>query len=99
MNRSEFIKEFAAANGMSKEIAKVVVCTVTGFLAKKVKEEEKLYIYGLGTFKRRHKPARTINHPSTGELLDVPAKDYVSFELCNELENDVKGGGFDADHT
>lgn len=50
---------------------------------------EELQIRGFGTFKSRSQPARIARNPKTGDEVEVPAKNRVSFVAGKELKETV----------
>lgn len=78
MNRKEFTKKFAEKYGISIATSKEV-CKVFDFLAEVIDQEDKVYLYNLGTFKHKLRKEKRVKHPVTGELINIPARDEITF--------------------
>ena len=57
MNRTDFYKMFAAENGANQAESKETCIAVFNLLARCIKENDRVYIKGLGTFR---KPSRNV---------------------------------------
>jgi len=80
MNRKEFIAEFAKENHLPKTQSSVIVSSVVEFLRKKIEEEDRLYIYGLGTFQRKLRAShRVVNPQNTKEFIEIPPTVAIVF--------------------
>jgi len=91
MNRKEFIAEFAKENHLPKTQSAVIVSSVLDFLRKKMEEEDYLYLFGLGTFKRRVRASHRVVDPrNPKELILVPPKTVIVFSpsTLNESEEE-----------
>lgn len=65
------------------EVVKSLVKVTTDVLAK----GDKIMIPGLGTFESRHQEARVGRNPSTGEALNIPAKNVPKFKAAKALKD------------
>lgn len=89
MNRPEFLQAFADERAKSLRIkkyqAKDICKAVLDFLAEKIESEDRVYLYGLGTFKKVTKSAHRIgdvNNP--GKTMIVPERTRTVFSKMNE---------------
>lgn len=80
MNRKEFCIAFAREMGISIEKANRMCKPVLGFLAKKIYEEDRVYITGLGTFKKKIFSARRVGNIKGGtEAMEIPPTEKITF--------------------
>jgi len=74
MNKGDLIKELARSTGRKQKDCKELVEAVLELLQKTIRAQEDVILSGFGTFKLKHKQARTAKNPSTGEAIEVPEK-------------------------
>ncbi len=53
--------------------------------------EDKIILKGIGTFKKKVKPARECRNPKTGEPVKVPEKTVYTFKISNQLQGEING--------
>ncbi len=60
--------------------------------AKVTKRASPRFTYpGFGTFQKRKRPARTGRHPQTGDPIEIPSQNTVSFALGRDLKHLLNG--------
>lgn len=79
MNRTEFYRAFADYANIPKYKAKEICFEVFDFLAQCIRENDRVYIMGLGTFKKKHIKARKGFNIQEERFVDVPSTDKVVF--------------------
>ena len=79
MNRKEFCVAFAREMGISIEKANRMCRPVFNFLAKKICEEDRVYITGLGTFKKKIFSARRVGNINGSGSMEIPATEKITF--------------------
>lgn len=96
MNKDELVTavlENAADRVQSKAAAKDIVETVFTTMAATLKKGDEVSVHGFGTFKVKHRAARTARNPITGEPVQVAAKKAVSFKPAKALKDEVNSKG------
>lgn len=86
MKKQEIIAELAKKVGLPK---KTVTAVLDGFLEvvkSNIAKGQKIEIRGFGVFSVRKRNARKSRNPKTGEIINVPAKNYVHFKAGKELQ-------------
>lgn len=78
MTRKEFYVKYAQVNGISQAKAKQLCKSVFDLLARCIYEEDRVYIKGFGTFKKKLRAARIVNGIQKTPLV-VPEKEEVVF--------------------
>jgi DNA-binding protein HU-beta len=79
--KSELINIVAVRADIPKTKATLAVNAVFDAIEETVAESDKVSIPGFGTFERKHKEARTVRNPQTGESMVSEAKNVPAFNL------------------
>lgn len=82
MNRYEFCRKFAEVNDITISQSTWICESVFDLLSKMIVEEERVYIKGLGTFKKKRYASRRvcdIRNYDSGKTIDVPAQTRIIF--------------------
>ena len=90
MTKSELINVIAARTDISKAKATDTVNALFDVIEETVASGEKVAIPGFGTFERKHKEARTVRNPQTGESMLSEAKNVPVFKFGKEFKERVK---------
>lgn len=80
MNKVDFCREFSTRNNIAFENATKLCSEVFDFLTECIATENRVYIHGLGTFKKKTTAERRIGDISKGETKVIPAKTKITFE-------------------
>ena len=80
MNRTDFYKMFAAENGANQAESKETCIAVFDLLARCIKEHDRVYIKGLGTFRKKPVKEKRVYNLKGGEAILVPASEKIVFE-------------------
>lgn len=88
MNRTDFYKQFATENNVSQINAKDICIAVFDLLARCINENERVYIKGLGTFKKKIVKERRVGNFHGDEALIIPACEKIVFEPFNGSQDD-----------
>ena len=94
--RPSDIRELWQDIGLSERDARRVYHVVfgeRGLVDRAVDAGWDVELTGLGTFTRREMSAGQIHHPATGEILDVPARDYPAFRVSQKWRDRVRRAG------
>lgn len=84
MNRREFWVKYAQVNKISQAKAEQICKAVFSLLAECVTTEDRVYISGFGTFKKKRIAARRIKDINSGEIIEIPEKEKIVFELTEQ---------------
>ena len=87
MNKYEFIAEYSHEYGVTRAEAEQICDTVFELLAKKVIEEDKVYLFGFGTFRKKKRKAMKIGNLQGGEALVLPETTKIAFDPSKQLED------------
>jgi nucleoid DNA-binding protein len=89
MNRTDFYKRFAIENDVTQANAKDTCIAVFNLLARCIDENERVYIKGLGTFKKKMVKERRVGNFYGDEAVVIPACEKIVFEPFNgSLDDD-----------
>jgi DNA-binding protein HU-beta len=86
MNKAELIGEIASECGITKMLAKEVFESLFSNLEKGIKNSDKVYVPGFGTFTKSERSARMGRNPKTGEQVAIAAKTTVKFKSSIVIE-------------
>lgn len=89
MNKQELIKLMAENADMTQTAAAKALDAFEYAVASTLQMGDSLQIRGFGTFKATPQPARIGRNPATGEEVEVPAKQRVSFIAGKGLKEAV----------
>ncbi len=92
MNKAAIVSRVAKRMKLDKFTAEGAVDTVLDAIAEGLAKEEDVRIAGFGTFRTKHRAARTGRNPKTGESVQIPASKIPSFKAANGLREAVKRG-------
>jgi integration host factor subunit beta len=85
MTKAELVEEVARTTQLTKKHAEIIVNTVFDSIVHSLKEGEKIELRGFGSFRIRHRGARTGRNPKTGDKVKVPPKRIPYFKPGKEL--------------
>ncbi len=90
MNKAELIEVVSeAVQGISKADATRAVDAVFNGITDALKSGDQITIVGFGTFKVKHRAARTGINPRTKEPLEIAASNSVGFKAGKALKDAV----------
>lgn len=90
INKGEFVKKFAEANGLSQNKANDLVNSFLGLVEGEVAADNKVNFTGFGQFSKVARAAREGRNPGTGEPIHIPATNAVKFTAGKKLKDAVK---------
>ena len=90
MTKAEFITEVASKSGLSKKDTEEVIQASIDTLTELLKKKESISFVGFGSFSTVEKAAREVRIPSSGEMVQVPAKNAVKFKAGKALKEAVE---------
>ena len=88
--KSELINIVAVRADIPKTKATAAVNAVLDAIEEAVASGDKVSLPGFGTFERKHKEARTVRNPQTGESMVSEAKNVPAFKAGTGFKERVK---------
>ncbi len=89
MNKAELIEEVAEKTEFSKADAARAVDSVLETITGSLKKGDEVALVGFGSFKVKHRAARTGRNPQTGAELQIAAANVASFKPGKALKDAV----------
>jgi DNA-binding protein HU-beta len=89
MNKAELINAVAAAAGVSKKDAEVVISTTLYTITTALAEGDKVQLVGFGSFEVKKRAARIGRNPKTKESIEIPASVVPVFKAGKALKDAV----------
>ena len=89
MTKSELIAQIAANAGISKTDADKAYDAIISAIKSGLKSDGNVPLTGLGTFKVTHRAARMGRNPSTGQSIQIPAKNVLKFKASKGVESEI----------
>ncbi len=89
MTKSELIGQIAANAGISKSDADKAYDAIISAIKSGLKSDGSVPLTGLGTFKVTHRAARMGRNPSTGQSIQIPAKNVLKFKASKGVESEI----------
>ena len=85
----KFVERYSKKYVISPGTASSEIKNVIETIKEAIKEDGKVQISGLGTFKLVTRPARTARNPRTGETISVPEKEVVKFTASKSFKDQL----------
>lgn len=85
MNKNELIAAVSIKAKITQTAAKDALNAAIETITDVVKKGEEVRLSGLFNLSVEHKPARPGRNPSTGETIQIAAKNYVKIKPAKEL--------------
>ena len=89
MKKSEMIESIASKRGLTKADVERVFNGTFDLFKEEFKKGNNVSVSGFGTFKISHRNARTGRNPQTGQNIQIPASNSVSFKAGTALKEIV----------
>jgi DNA-binding protein HU-beta len=89
MTKNELIAAVAEDTGKSKADVGAVLAALAEVASKTLKQGGDLTLGGIGKLAVAKRDARQARNPSTGAMIDVPAKTVVKFKVAKDLAETV----------
>ncbi|MFH1653042.1 MAG: HU family DNA-binding protein [Pseudomonadota bacterium] len=87
MTKEELIAYISKDCDIPKTLAKEVLDSVSGNVAKCLRRKDKITLTGFGTFYVSKRKARTGRNPQTGATLQIKARNVPRFKAGKHLKN------------
>lgn len=89
MTKSELIAQIAENAGITKSEADKAYDAIVSAIMSGLKKDGHVPMTGLGTFKVTHRAARMGRNPSTGQAINIPAKNVLKFKASKSVESEI----------
>lgn len=89
MTKNELITAVAEGTGHTKADIGAVMASLAEVTAKTLKDGGDVTLGGIGKLTVAKRDARQARNPSTGAMIDVPAKTVVKFKVAKDLADTV----------
>ncbi len=89
MKKVELVEEVAASTGLTKADALKAIDATFEAITGALKKGDKITLIGFGTFGVSRRDARTGRNPQTGETVNIPARNAVTFKAGTQLKQTV----------
>ena len=87
MTKTDLVNVVASETEVSKKTVETVVNAALEAIANALKENDKVQLIGFGTFEVKGVAAREGHNPKTGETIQIPASNKVSFSASKVLKD------------
>lgn len=89
MTKNELIAAIAEATGKTKADVSAVLASLATTVSTTLKGGGDITLGGVGKLSAAKREARQARNPSTGAMIDVPAKTVVKFKVAKDLAEAV----------
>ena len=89
MKKVELVEEVASKAGLTKADALRAIDATFEAITGALKKGDKITLIGFGTFGVSRRDARTGRNPQTGETVNIPARNAVTFKAGTQLKQTV----------
>jgi len=93
MPKMDIVRAVAEDLNIGQAEAKVLVRKILDTLRETLATEGRLELRNFGVFEVRRRAARNARNPKTGEKVDVPEKDAVTFKPGKVMQRRIESGG------
>lgn len=91
MNKDSLIGAMAEKSGLTRKDSESALNSFIESVTDALARKEKVTLIGFGTFSVVTRASRTGRNPSTGQPMDIPAKDIPKFSPGTNLKQKVSG--------
>ncbi len=89
MNKQALINAISDKSGLPQQTAKTALDATLAVISETLAKDDDIALVGFGVFSVRTQKARTARNPQTGDKVQVPAKNAVSFKAGKGLKEAV----------
>ena len=89
MNKSELVNAMAEKSGLSKKDAAAALNALTEVITEALKAGDEIALTGFGSFHVSKREAREGRNPTTGEAIQIPARNCPAFKAGKVLKDAV----------
>jgi DNA-binding protein HU-beta len=87
MNKSELAKAISDKAGITRAQAGDVIDALVDAVVASAKKDDAVQLAGFGTFHAKHREAREVRNPRTGEKMMSKAKTSLAFRPASALKD------------
>jgi nucleoid DNA-binding protein len=91
VTKKEIVKQIAERIGLTQLKTKEIVQLTFKAIVDTLIEEKRIELRNFGVFEVKQRKARKARNPRTGDRVDVPPKNVVTFKPGKEMEERVRG--------
>ncbi len=89
MTKKEIVRQISERIGMTQLKTKEIVQLTFNAIVDTLLEDKRIELRNFGVFEVKQRKARKARNPRTGEKVDVPPKNVVTFKPGKEMEERV----------
>ena len=89
MNKNEFVSAIAEKSGQTKATSSAVLDALIAVVTETLAKGGDIRLPGFGAFEVSHRAATKGRNPSTGEQIDIPARNVPKFSAGKGLKDAV----------
>ena len=89
MKKVELVEAVATEAGLTKADALRAIDATFAAITETLKKGDKITLIGFGTFSVSRREARNGRNPQTGAVVEIPARNAVSFKAGAQLKNTI----------
>lgn len=89
VSKKELIDAVSVKSGLNKKDSEAALNAITSCLIEKLSEGDTIALQGLGTLLVKKRAARAGRNPSTGQAIQIPATNVVSFKAASKLKEAI----------
>ena len=90
MTKKEIVKQISEELGLTQLKTKEIVQKTFNAIVETLLREKRIELRNFGVFEVKQRKARKARNPRTGERVDVPPKNVVTFKPGKEMEERVR---------
>ncbi len=90
MTKKEIVKQISERIGLTQLKTKEIVQLTFDAIVDTLLEEKRIELRNFGVFEVKQRKARKARNPRTGDRVDVPPKNVVTFKPGKEMEERVR---------
>jgi integration host factor subunit beta len=90
VTKKEIVKQIADKLGLTQLKTKEIVQQTFDAIVETLLEERRIELRNFGVFEVKQRKARKARNPRTGQRVDVPPKNVVTFKPGKEMEDRVR---------
>ena len=96
MTKKEIVKQISERTGLTQLKTKEIVQLTFDAIVDTLIEDSRIELRNFGVFQVKRRKARKARNPRTGDKVDVPPKNVVTFKPGKEMEEQVRQMAVDA---
>ena len=89
MNKKDFIGMIAVKASLTKKDAEIALQAVTDSLTELLSKGDSIVLPGFASISIKKRAARKGRNPSTGNVIDIPANNAISFKISANLKKAI----------